>query len=165
MSTTYTAGKYQAEVLDQGFTESASKGTPGFYLQLKILGRYDAAGVVQPCPQYERTYTQYLSSEIGVNILKDDLKALGVQVTELTRLDPEVPGHESLVGRTIDVECKIESYNGKQMERWSIPRRKQAKLSRDAIRDLDAKFSHLLRDGTVPPKPPATKPNSADSPF
>ena len=102
---------------------------------------------------------------MGVNILRGDLNALGVQVPNLDLLNPDVTDHVSLVGREIDVECEIESYKGKQKERWSIPHRKLPKLGRDEIRDLDAKFGHLFRDGTAPPKLPATKPNSTDNTF
>src|SRR5215831_2289341 len=55
MSTTYTAGKYLAEILHQGFEKSPVKGTSCFVLQLKVLARLDAYGRQQPCPQYERS--------------------------------------------------------------------------------------------------------------
>src|SRR5262245_8883246 len=122
VNTTYSKGTYQAEVLDQGFEESAAKGTPAFFLQLMIVGRYDTEGQLQDCPRYEPTHRQYLANETGLNILKGELKALGVQVTDLAQLDRSVSGHISLVGRKIDVTCDIETYLGKPRERWSIPR-------------------------------------------
>jgi hypothetical protein len=165
MTTTYSKGKYLAEILEQGLTTSAAKGTPGFYLQLKILKRYDANGGPVECPQYERTYTQYLANETGVNILKADLKALGVQVTTFAQLDPATPDHVNLVGRQIDVTCDLESYQGKQRERWGIARTRSA-LAREAVRALDDQFGHLLRGGSgqAQPAPAVTAPNNSNAP-
>src|SRR4051794_8554359 len=101
MTTTYEKGLYQAQILGQGFEASAAKGTPYFFLQIRILGRYDAQGQLQPCPQYERTICQYLGNEVGVTILLAQLRSIGVVVTDLTQLDPATPGHFSLVGRRI----------------------------------------------------------------
>src|SRR4051812_32970051 len=112
MSATYTHGKYQAEILDQGFDESSAKGTPFFYLQLMVLGRYEEKGELRDCQRYERTYVQYLANDTGVGTLKGDLKALGVEVTDLTQLDPAAPNHVSLIGRKIDVKCELETYQG-----------------------------------------------------
>src|SRR4051812_38247155 len=120
-ATTYSKGKYRAEVVDQGFEQSSGKGTPCFFLQIRILARYDEQGQAQECPRYERTYRQYLNTETGVNILRGQLKSLDVQVTGLAQLDPGAANHVSLVGRTIDVACELESYRGRQQERWSIP--------------------------------------------
>ena len=157
MATTYVSGRYQAEVLTQGFTE-ARTGTPGFYLQLKILRRYDSGGNLQPCPQYERTYSQYFKTEIGLKILLADLRTLGVQITDLAQLEPSVQGHISLVGRKIDVVCDNEVNDGKERERWGIPRLRS--LTAGAVRALGERFNHLLRNEPSqtqpePPPPPA----------
>jgi hypothetical protein len=161
-TTTYTNGRYSAEVLDQGFEESSSKGTPGFFLKLKILNRYAADGQLEACQQYERRYIQYLGNETGFNILRADLKALGVQFTDLEQLDPTNPGHVRLVGRKVDVIREVEVYEGRERERWRIPRRK---LGLDAVRALGAQYRHLLRDGNAPapPAPPAAGPNDNDA--
>jgi hypothetical protein len=166
MSTTYTTGKYQAEILDQGFEESSTKHTPYFFLQLRILGRYDAQDELQECPMYERTYQQYLANDTGVGILKGDLKALGIDVTDLTQLDPGCPKFINLVGRRIDVLCKPETYQGRQRERWSIYRSRK-KLNQDSVRALNDRFGHLLRDGNgqANPTPGVTTPNTTDTPF
>jgi hypothetical protein len=160
-TTTYTNGKYLAEVLDQGFEES-SQGTPGFFLKLKILNRYAADGQLVECQQYERHYIQFLGNEIGIRILRADLKALGVEVTDLTQLEPANPDHVPLVGRKVDVVRGVEVYNGREQERWSIPRKK---LGLDAVRALSAQYRHLLRDGNAPapPAPPAAGTNDNDA--
>src|SRR5262245_61652683 len=166
MSETYPKGKYQAEVLEQGFEESRT-GTPCFFLQLKILARYGEQGQLQEVPPYERTYRQYLANEIGARILRSDLKTLGGQVTGCTQWDPAPPNHVSLIGRQIDVVCDHEAYQGKLRERWAIPRSRK-KCDLGAVRVLNDRFGHLLRDGngqTVATPPPVAKANDSDAPF
>jgi hypothetical protein len=166
MSTTYPTGKYRALILDHGFTESEGKGTAAFFLQLRILKRDGANGELEACPQYERTYRQYLANDTGINILRGHLKAIGVNITDLTQLDPEIAGGLRLAGKEIDVECDIETYNGQQRERWSIPRSRK-KLKLDALRALNDRFGHLLNNGEVAPQPapPVREANRSDDPF
>jgi hypothetical protein len=166
MSTTYTNGKYRAEIREQGFEESPTKGTPYFFLQLTILGRYDAQEQLQECPRYERTYAQYLANDTGVQILKGDLKAIGVEMNDLSQMDPSSPHCINLVGRQIDVVCKLETYQGRERERWTIPRSRK-RLDRDAVRALNDRFGHLLRDGNAQAKPNlgVTTPNKTDTPW
>jgi hypothetical protein len=163
MSTTYTASKYQAEVKEQGF-EQPDGGTPYFYLQLQILHRVDAAGRPQDCPQYERTYRQYLGETgVGFRILAADLRALGVEVDELERLDPASADAINLVGRRIDVECAIESYNGRPVERWRVARERK-KLSPAALLGLGEKF-RASRQGnqTAAPQPEPNPPGDPEA--
>jgi hypothetical protein len=167
MTTTYDKGTYRAEVLDQGFEESASKGTPFFFLQLQILGKYDDQGQLQDCPQYERTYRQYLANETGARILCGDLRALEVEVADLTQLDVAATNAVRLVGRIIDMVCKLETYQGQQKERWGIPRTHK-KLDLSAVRTLSDQFGHLLRgngNGQDKPAPAVTEANQSDTPF
>src|SRR4051812_40552839 len=98
MSTTYADGNYLVEVLDQGFGESEVKKTPFFFLQCKVIARIGADGQHQACPQYERTYRQHFGHELGGKILRGDLKALGVEVDDLLRLDLGAADPISLVG-------------------------------------------------------------------
>src|SRR5262245_18826414 len=146
VSTTYRHGRYRARVLEQGFAESPVKGTPGFFLQLLVLGRYDEQGRPQECPQYERTYTQYLANDTRASILKGDLRAIGVEITDLAQLHPESPNPITLVGREIDVVCEIEARDGRDQERWGIVRSRR-RLDTSAIRDLSAQFGHLFQTG------------------
>jgi hypothetical protein len=136
MSTTYPQGKYQARILDQGFAKSDVKRTPYYFLQLKPLGRYGDGGELVECQQFERTYAQYLSGDTGAGILKGDMKAIGVEYTDLSQLSLDSPDAINLVGRTIDVVCEYETYQGKLQERWKISRSRK-KLSLDTIRALN----------------------------
>jgi hypothetical protein len=143
MPTTYQKGRYRAEIIDQGFGSSPAKGTPLFFLQLRIAGRYDDRGELQACPRYERTYQQYLANDVGVRILRTDLAALDVRVSSLSQLDPEKPDAVRLTGRTIDVECDLEVYEGRERERWRIARSRK-RLDRDAVQQLDDRFGHVF---------------------
>jgi hypothetical protein len=165
MSTTYSAGTYKAKVTGQGFEESSKKGTPCFFLQFKVLGRYDEKGELQECQQYERTYRQYLANDVGVGILKGDLRTLGVEIASLAQLDLETPGAIKLVDREIDVVCEHEPYQGRVQERWSLPRPRQKKLDLNSIRELDDRFGHLLRGSGQATQAPPVVPNDSDVPF
>ena len=145
-TTTYSKGDYLAEIIAQGFEESLAKRTPFFFFQLKIAGRYDEQDQLQACPEYERTYRQYLANAAGAGILKCDLRALGVEVDDLTRLHPDAPDHISLVGRRIKVACDLEVYQGKEQERWSIPR-SQKGLDLSSVRALNEKFKQVFGNG------------------
>jgi hypothetical protein len=155
--TTYANGRYHAEILEQGFERSPAKGTPFFFLKVRILGRYDEQGQLQDCPQYERDYRQYLVSEVSFNILKGALKTLGFEINGLLQLDPGSPDYVNLVGRKIDMTCDLETYQGRQRERWDIPRVRE-KLDLDALRYLNDKYGHLLGGGKGEGKAPDDAP-------
>lgn len=163
-ATTYAAGLYKAEILSQGFGTSARKGTPFFFVQVKILGRYDAQGTLQACPQYERTVRQYLTHEVSINIFKTMLKALQVEVTNLEQLDLEAANPISLVGRQLDLLCQLENFEGRTQEQWSLPLRKKMDLS--AVRALNDRFGHLLRgESARKPAIDPVVPNPDQTPF
>lgn len=141
--TTYATGSYHAEILEQGFERTPAKGTPFFFLRVRILGRYDGQGQLQDCPQYERDYRQYLVGDVSFNILRAALKTLGVEINSLVQLDPACPEHVNLVGRRIDMTCDLEAYQGRQRERWDIPRTRE-KLDLEGLQKLNEKYGHLL---------------------
>lgn len=167
MSSTYSNGRYLARIQAQGFERSTAKGTPCFYLQLLILSRYGVDGKLQDCPNYERTYRQYLANDIGVNILRSDLKTLGVEVTDLAQLQPSTrQDYINLSGREIDVFCKFEQYLGRDQERWSIARTRELLKSED-LRALNDSFGHLLRadSGTTATTTIPVVPDTTSTPF
>jgi len=155
---TYAAGKYSAQVLDQGFIKSNLKKTLGLFLQLRILGIYDDKGEVNDCPQFERTCTQWLAGEAGVEILKRYLESLGEDLTDFGQLVAGSPTHINLVGRTLTVSCEIEVYNGVEREKWSLSRPQHKKLDLSSVQELTKRFGHLL-NGQQP------KPGIADDRF
>jgi hypothetical protein len=159
MSPTYVPGLYQAEILDHGFESSRVKGTPGFVLRLRILGRLDAQDALHDCPRYERRYTQFLANDTGARILLGDLRALGIELASLLQLDRRTKDHIDLVGRKIRMRCDHENYQGELREKWSIDRPRE-KVDVDTLRRLSEQFDHLLAGDNVPEKqaPPTTTP-------
>jgi hypothetical protein len=141
MNNAYQEGKYRAVILDQAF-EKASTGSPRFVLKLQIQGCYNAQGNLDPCQQLKRTYSQTLNNETGISILLADLKAMGVNVEDLSQLHPGLEGSISLVGRQVDVSCRHESYQGRMVERWGINR---PKLTLAAVQAVQEQFGHLLK--------------------
>lgn len=146
--TTYDPGTYRAEVTDQGFAESEAKSTPYFFVDVRILSRGGVGSRQGSCPRHERTLRQYLNTEVGQRILREDLRALGVEIADLAQLSAEHPDHISLVGRQIDVRCDHEDFGGKPRERWRIARPPAPRLGLDAIRALS-------RQAEIVPPPPA----------
>lgn len=157
MSTTYSPGRYQAQIIEQGFAESTGKHVPYFFMQFRILGRYIDSDTVQECQRFERTYQEYLVSETSINILKGALEAIDVHITGLAQLEPTTPGAINLVGRVIPVICEYEVQDGKQWERWRILRQR-TKLDLSALQGLSDKFAHLLRGNNGHATPAPTEP-------
>jgi hypothetical protein len=151
MTTTYVPGRYRAVILEQGFSRALTDSRY-FYLLFRITGRYRDDGVLEECPQYERDYRQYLTTQIGVRILRGDLETLGVQVTTFEQLDPNLDGHVCLAGREVDVTCRHEAFNGRVRERWTITRT-TPRLDLADLRELDSQFGALLRGASAQPAP------------
>jgi hypothetical protein len=166
MMATYTPGLYSVEIVGQGFEESA-KRNPCLALQFRVLNRVGPGGTLEPCPNDERTYRQYFGNDVGASILRDDLLALGVQVERLSQLHPADHNHVSLVGCVVDLACKLEAYNGREVERWTVPRRASVGLALDKVRELDDKYGSLFARGPgqpATPRPPVSR-NDSDTPF
>jgi hypothetical protein len=158
----FPPGTYRAEVTGQGFDRSSVKGTRFFYLTLTITHRTDGAD----CPRGQRTYRQYLANDTGAGILHGDLKALGVEVADITQLEPGTPGHVSLAGRQIEVDCQHELHEGQTWERWRI-HRPRGRLDAGEVRELSDRFGHIFRKGAGQPgrNPGVENPNDSDRAF
>ncbi len=153
-------GRYQATIVGQAY-DRANSGTLCLYLRLRVTARYVTDDRTERCPPREGMYRQCLGNEVGFRILRDDLRALGVELDDLTRLDPDSPDRISLVGRAVDVRCEHEVYSGRTYERWAIVR-PRARIDRAALQELNERFGHLLKPPDAAAKPPADPP--ADTP-
>ncbi len=145
---TYEPGTYHAEIIDQGFAESGLKKTPYFFIAIRIKSRGGRQG---PCPQFERVVRQYLNTDVGQRILREDLRAVGVEVTDFAQLSLDLPEHISLIGLQIEVRCDHEEYAGQTRERWRVARPTGQRMSLDAVRALSIQAGVVL----PPPAPPA----------
>lgn len=148
MAFKFDEATYRVEITRQGF-ECASTGTSEFVLDFKILGCLDDQGQQHPCTPGMRSYRQSLANSVGLTLLKGDLKEVGVDLSDLSRLDVDSPDHISLVGKTINMVCQHQQLNDIQVERWRIRCRK--KMPFDEVLRLQEKFSKVLQGGAQQP--------------
>jgi hypothetical protein len=78
-------------------------------------------------------------------------------------LDPAFAGHVSLVGRTLDVTCEHDAYQGRTVERWQL-RKPRKKLGLDAVGRLADRFGHVLRGKGRPASAAADQPTGQAGP-
>ncbi len=154
----YSPGRYRCQITEQGFSESKEKKTPCFAIKIKPTALYDATnGDLLQCDGFERTVTLWLTENTVENAIRN-VRSLGFTGSSFRELDPEVPGHTSLVGMEVDFVCDHEDYNGKAMERWEFPPPEARPLERVSglSKKLDALFGKSLKTA-APPKASAAK--------
>ena len=152
MATNYPPGVYQAKILDQGFFKS-KKDNPTFFLHFQILNKVGGDGAPPECAQVERKYYKAVM-ENTIGWLRDDLEAIGVELENLSKLDPQTEGAVNLIGRVITVFCEHKPDDEGQLhENWGIRRATRNKLSEDDLRKLDNAFAHKLpkKRAVLPP--------------
>ena len=156
----YQPQVYDCQIVAQGFTNSSTKGTPGFYLDFQPEGG-----------EYIRKITLWIT-EKTVDKLVDWLGSQGVTVDKWSDLDPESGDHTSLVGTTSKFECKHErSQDGSKVyEKWDIPfvggLMPVKPMEKSAVRALDRAFSSALKSlkkTNGKPVQQAAKPKPAES--
>jgi hypothetical protein len=166
-ATTYAPGKYRAVIKDFGWTE-ASTGTPQFFIDFDVTGRYDKDGNLTACPRFLRTYYRAISTKGKearakcVNMLKADLSAIGEKVQDEAQLDPGTPGALNLLNKQIDAYCAVEAFNDKAVERWALRSNGREKLS---VKGLRSKLGGRLFEEEDGPPPPAVPPGGTDATF
>lgn len=153
MSTFYQPGDYVCEVVNQGLGET-SNGNPQFFLTFKVLRYADNDERVDQ--SYERTHYRAITDKT-IPYFCEDLKALGFQRSGFRFLSLDTAGHQSFVGNEVVMNCRHESYQGKEGERWNIAREGGAldiKPLPDAkLRQLDAMFGTHLKGMAKEEKP------------
>lgn len=134
-------GVYLVEVIEQGF-DKATTGTSQFYMKFRLLNAYDPNGAAAPCEQGERTCRHSLKNGSCIRRLQLDLQSAGVQLDDVTRLAPGIPGGISLIGKKIKMTCRLEMFDGQMREHWDILRNER--LTLDEIQSLQARFGTVL---------------------
>jgi hypothetical protein len=137
MSTFYMPGIYKVKITDQGYTK-ASTDNPQFFLTFLVLAQVVAGGTTE-CQQFERTYYQTLTDNT-IGFFKKKLKAIGVEIDSLERLDPQIGGAVNLIDREITAYCAHSEYQGKMHEKWDILPSGPMKMSMEEVRKLDDIF-------------------------
>lgn len=166
MGTYYEQSEYWCEIVDHGLSE-AKTGTHQLFVKFKVLGRVNASDPEKydaDEQQYERIMYQAITAK-SVEIALDKLEALGFTGTAWSEFDRANPDSQDLVGNSIKMYCKHETYNGEQKERWDISRGGGNRMDAEATSKLDSLFGKELRARTqAKPKQPAPNPPPIDSP-
>jgi hypothetical protein len=166
MGTYYEPGEYWCEIVDHGLSP-AKTGTPQIFVKVKVLGRVNAADPKQYDAderQHERTMYQAVTTST-VEFVLDKLEAIGFTGVAWSEFDRANPNSQDLVGNSIKMYCKHESYNDELKERWDISRGGGNRMDAEATSKLDSLFGKELRARTqAKPKQPAPDPPPIDSP-
>lgn len=126
MPTTYEAGRYEAQIVDQGFTQSKEKGTPAFWIEVQPKTYYGLGGLEDVSSGPTRTITWWLT-ERTIDFFVRDMRSLGYSGDDAFHdLNPNSPGYShSFQGVAIECGMTPGSYtdrNGAKAsaERWSL---------------------------------------------
>lgn len=161
--TYFAQGAYKCEVLDQGLSISKTE-KPQIWLQVRVLESIDNPELT--LNQYERTIYWTLTDKT-IDFTLEKLERLGFSGDSFRNLDPNVEGHHSFVGQVIDCYCKLETYEGKEREKWDLSNQsggaRPDPLGDSDARKLDALFGRKLKERFK--KPSARKPAKKSEPV
>lgn len=162
---TYEPGRYRLKVLNQGFSESKTKGTPFFFLECEPVAQLEGDNAYQVENTYPRTISLYITDKTADNVA-DKLKALGWVGGRWGSLDPNKPSFHSFIGTEIEAVCKHEpgiNGDGKLYEKWDLPwgGDYEPTISNPTIASkLDSLFGKAAKPSPAAKKP-AAKPATA----
>jgi len=151
----YPVGKYMCRIKQQGF-DTTSTGKPQFVLTFTVFGTDTGDSV----PQKDRGYFKVIT-EKTIEYLVKDLQNLGAEVDSLKMLDPNTPGHVSLVGKEVMMYCsRGTDAQGQEKEEWApaFSTREMKPPAPAEMMRLDALFGRAMKSAGVTPKPAAPKP-------
>jgi hypothetical protein len=162
MAAYYKTGLHVGVCVGQfmGQSDNANK-TPYFALKFNIRGRVEDEREI-PVDQGERTVYLYLS-EKALDMSVDVVAFLGYDKDSLKFLNPEVDGFYDFSGKEVDLWCKIEEYQGKDTEKWSVsmPRKPVTPIEDKELRRLDSLFGKAIRARRGPGVPDVAPPPAA----
>lgn len=142
----YARGAYKAEIIDHGLSE-ASTGNPQIWLQCRILEFLDDPQLA--IQHYDRTIYWTITDKT-IDFVIEKLEHLGFSDTSFRQLDRSVEGHHSFVGQEVELFCKVETRDGKEVEKWDLSRpqgtRNIERLDDASARKLDALFGKKLKE-------------------
>ncbi len=141
-------GRYEVEVIAQGFGESKNKGTPFFFLEVtpRYLLKNEFRTAVDG--KYNRMITLYLTDKTADRVRKD-LAELGWEGSSFRELDPLVEGHKSFVDTLIIADCQHEG----QFEKWELPYEPMSSAPKESVPNLSRKLDTLFGKTTAAKKP------------
>jgi hypothetical protein len=152
----FPAGTYWMENLKLGTGKSPDKGTPYLWIQGDITNMAVEDGWQPVANPEQRTVKVYLSNS-AMPYSKPKLEALGFNGDYV---NPSLSNDATQKG--IEVECKVETYNGKQRDKFELPGSGGGHQSLDAdeIRKLNNMWKAAKADDKKPAPKPAAKPTA-----
>lgn len=151
-SNRYEPGRYRVEVCGASLGKAAN-GTPQIELGLSIVGRYDGDGNLYDATGPERTC--YMTVNDNTMGTADKPGWVWQTLLDLGFCGASLADLASCVGAARNAECKIEEHQGRNIEKWSVYRRRGASAMRPVegqeARALDSKYASLLRTAKAKP--------------
>jgi hypothetical protein len=139
MAMQFDPGRYKVVILDQMFTESPEKRTPGFVIFFRIIARADGPEA-RVASNATGDVTLWISDKTASRVWHY-LNELGYTGKTFRGLMPDTPGFYDLRGRQIELVCVHEQgtgeFEGKTFERWGFPATKPKLRDPVALRRFD----------------------------
>lgn len=144
MSTYYQQGAYKCEIVDQGLSQS-SNGNPQIWLKIRALESIDDPAL--QIQQHERM-VYWTITEKTIEFVLEKLDALGFDGESFRQIDLNNQHPQSFIGNVEEFYCQLETYDGKEREKWDLSRGASAvkPLDETEARKLDALFGRKLKD-------------------
>lgn len=158
---TFTAGYYVGHIQKWNLSE-AGTGNPQFVINFIPAYKKGPKGAKEECPNDPRSVYRVITDKT-IEYFANDLKALGYDRDTFDDLDPTSPNAFNFEGIEIEVRMKLETYDGRERERWELAMVKTEikPLERQGISALNAQFANKLRElrmggsGTAQARTPA----------
>ncbi len=149
MSDSYHAGKYRVRFIggqSQGFGTSKQKETPYFFADFEPIAYIADDGTeVADIPTARRDVRLYITENTADRVVRD-LRGIGWQGAKFATLDPATPGYHDLAGVEAVLECKLETYEGNEREKWDFPMPpRHAELDKSNLSKLDKLAGKALK--------------------
>ena len=148
MAITYQNGKYVGRITEQALGKSKKKGTPEIQIRFAVLGAVDPVdpeGHLLQAPIGERTVYLYITTNTAEYVLRD-LGRLGFDGDSFSKIDPQVAGWCDLTGKEVEFECRSETYDGEEREKWQVASAiHSTPLDTKQVQELDALYGRQLK--------------------
>jgi hypothetical protein len=136
MATQFAEGRYLVRIVNQFFTESPTKATPGFVLAFRVVRSLDEPDLTVKA--YQRDMTWWLTPKTVRRALHD-LHVLGYEGKDLDGVDPDNDSRvfHDFKDQEIELICTHETSSEGVFERWSLPNSKPRLQDKSQLRKLD----------------------------
>ena len=123
--TTFSEGRYQVRIVNQCYTKSPEKGTPGFTLTFRVLRNVDEPEAT--VKTFQRSTTWWLTKKTVKRFLHD-LHVLGYAGADIKDVDPDTPNFHDFRDQEVELTCEHEKTPAGVFEQWGLPNSKLVRL-------------------------------------